>query len=741
MHRFSATFVLALSTLFFPSILSAQQASTTASTTTVPNLIRYSGILKDTQGTASATSTTVGVTFAIYKQQDGGAPIWQETQNVTPDANGQYSVLLGTTTATGLPDDLFSQQEQRWLGIQLQGQAEQPRVLMVSVPYAFKAHEADTLGGLPASAFVKAPPSDGSGGTYAGAPGSATQTAAATAGTGNTSKSGVGIGTVVNCTTAANNYIPIFTSVLPPNIVVCNSVIYQANVNIGIGTTTPVAALDVSGAANASLYYQILGKTVLAVPGYAGGNENLSVGIGSGGTLSKAGHRPASTGTNNTFVGILAGNANTTGSGDTFVGSSAGAANVTNSNNTFMGQNAGKANTVDGNTFYGFSAGVANTTGAGNTFLGLNAGNSNTTGSNNTYVGNKAGFSSAPGTNTCCNTFVGNGAGYGVNGPMAGTGNSFFGHRAGEATTTGSNNTYAGYTAGLLNQTGSGNSFYGNQSGQGVTGGNYNTFLGAQSGGIFTNGSYNTFVGAYAGDNAGSGSSNIYIGNAGPFQLRPSSANKFDTNESNTIRIGTDGTGNLQQTATYIAAIYPSLPGGTAFFVCVDSSGKLGAQPAPCGGSSRRFKDQIADMGDSSSKLLQLRPVNFFYKPQYDNGSHQLQYGLIAEEVAKVYPEMVVYDNDGQPYAVKYQLLTPMLLNEVQKQHSLVAAQQEELQTQLHQINAQRQEINGLKRQLQLQNASLQERLQKLESYVQTQMKLASDVSPATTASGNGGVQ
>ena len=89
---------------------SAQQIVTTA----VPNLIRYGGTLKDANGAPIAATT--GVTFAIYKQQDGGAPVWMETQNVTPDASGQYSVLLGSTTATGLPSDLFSQEEQRWLG-------------------------------------------------------------------------------------------------------------------------------------------------------------------------------------------------------------------------------------------------------------------------------------------------------------------------------------------------------------------------------------------------------------------------------------------------------------------------------------------------------------------------------------------------------------------------------------------------------------------------------------------------
>ena len=85
-------------------------------------------------------------------------------------------------------------------------------------------------------------------------------------------------------------------------------------------------------------------------------------------------------------------------------------------------------------------------------------------------------------------------------------------------------------------------------------------------------------------------------------------------------------------------------------------------------------------MGDSSSKLLQLRPVTFLYKPQYDDGSHALQYGLIAEEVAKVYPDMVGYDKDGQPSSVKYQSLAPMLLNEVQKQNAQLQNQNAQLQ-------------------------------------------------------------
>jgi len=144
-----------LALCLFAVVVPLSSPAQTPAITAVPNLIRYSGALRDAQGGPLASST-VGVSFAIYKQQEGGAPLWMETQNVTTDSSGNYSTLLGSTTVTGLPGDLFSEQEQRWLGIQVEGQPEQARVLMVSVPYAFKAHEADTLGGKSVSDFVLA---------------------------------------------------------------------------------------------------------------------------------------------------------------------------------------------------------------------------------------------------------------------------------------------------------------------------------------------------------------------------------------------------------------------------------------------------------------------------------------------------------------------------------------------------------------------------------------------------------
>jgi hypothetical protein len=111
MRRFDTSLAAALPILLLAGVSFAQQTPPSA----VPNLIRYGGTLKDASG--APISATTGVTFAIYKQQDGGAAVWMETQNVTSDASGQYSVVLGSTTATGLPSDLFSQQEQRWLEV------------------------------------------------------------------------------------------------------------------------------------------------------------------------------------------------------------------------------------------------------------------------------------------------------------------------------------------------------------------------------------------------------------------------------------------------------------------------------------------------------------------------------------------------------------------------------------------------------------------------------------------------
>ena len=92
----------------------------------VPQLVKFGGVLKDDLG--HVKTGMVGVTFAVYKDQDGGSPLWLETQNIEADSEGNYSTLLGATKLEGLPADLFSAKEPRWLGVQIEGQAEQPRI-------------------------------------------------------------------------------------------------------------------------------------------------------------------------------------------------------------------------------------------------------------------------------------------------------------------------------------------------------------------------------------------------------------------------------------------------------------------------------------------------------------------------------------------------------------------------------------------------------------------------------------
>src|SRR5579872_2250026 len=146
--------VLSVLILGWPCWLAAQQAMATSQV--VPRLVNFSARAVDAEG--KPVSGIAAVTFTIYKAQYEEAPLWMETQNVQPDAKGNYSVQLGATRPEGLPLDLFTSGEARWLGVRVNGGEEQSRVLLLSVPYALKAADAQTLGGLPPSAFVLAAP-------------------------------------------------------------------------------------------------------------------------------------------------------------------------------------------------------------------------------------------------------------------------------------------------------------------------------------------------------------------------------------------------------------------------------------------------------------------------------------------------------------------------------------------------------------------------------------------------------
>ncbi|HEX4961869.1 MAG TPA: tail fiber domain-containing protein [Thermoanaerobaculia bacterium] len=301
----------------------------------------------------------------------------------------------------------------------------------------------------------------------------------------------------------------------------------------------------------------------------------------------------------------------------------------------YLGVGAGNPGVSTGsdNTALGDNALSSNTTGFFNTAVGFNACRSNTSGFLNTAVGT---FSLDANTTGSLNTAVGTGS---LPSNTTGNTNTAVGVEALNSNTTASSNTAVGYES-LANATIGGN----------------NTALGANALGS-TNGSNNIGIGLLAGTNVTSGSYNIEIGNTAP------------GNESNTIRIGDVN----RQTATFIAGINGATSSsGVAVFV--NANGQLGTLT-----SSLRFKEDVQSMGEASHDLMKLRPVVFHYKAPYDDGSHLLQYGLIAEEVAKVYPDLVQFDDKGQPFTVRYQSINVMLLNEIQKQKAQLDEQEARL--------------------------------------------------------------
>jgi hypothetical protein len=200
-------------------------------------LIRFSGRAMDAAGRPVAG--IAGVTFAIYEEQNGGAPLWQETQNLVTGADGHFSALLGATTATGIPPELFAGADSRWLGVltAAPGASEQPRVLLVSVPYALRSADSEMLGGKPASSYLTVSAPDT---TPGGCPGSGTAAPATPANK---------MAPALTASSAKGGYLPVFTDASGD---LQNSALVQLNVgtptapvwNLGFGTSAPAFNLN-----------------------------------------------------------------------------------------------------------------------------------------------------------------------------------------------------------------------------------------------------------------------------------------------------------------------------------------------------------------------------------------------------------------------------------------------------------------------------------------------------------------
>jgi hypothetical protein len=279
----------------------------------------------------------------------------------------------------------------------------------------------------------------------------------------------------------------------------------------------------------------------------------------------------------------------------------------------------------NGNTAEGTGAlGSPTLTGADNTAMGLSALLSNTTGNFNTAVGYTTLHSNTTGIE---NTAIG----FEALDNNTGSSNTAVGSGALGNNTTGQSNTASGISALYYNTTGSNNTGDGeNALINNTTGGN-NIALGESAGSTLTTGSYN-----------------IDIGNVGVAA------------ETRIIRIGTRGF----QRATFIAGIFGVPVGGPN--VTVNAAGQLGVAP-----SSRRYKEAIKPMDKTSEAILALRPVTFRYKKELDP-EKTAQFGLVAEEVEKVSSDLVIHDEKGKPYTVRYEAVDAMLLNEFLKEHRKV---------------------------------------------------------------------
>ncbi|HEY2714459.1 MAG TPA: tail fiber domain-containing protein [Chthoniobacterales bacterium] len=392
---------------------------------------------------------------------------------------------------------------------------------------------------------------------------------------------------------------------------------------------------------NAALYHTTTGSVntgVGAVSLYYNttGGKNTAIGDG-------ALYQNMAT-SNNTAVGATTLNLNSTGSNNTAIGQAALIFTMIASNNTatgsfaLRGSTSGTNNTADGaNALYEDSI-MNDHTGSRNVAIGSAALYSNSSGGDNTAVGVNALYFNKSNYNTA--------TGYqALESNTTGANNTADGIDSLNANTTGSNNTTNGAYALFNNLGGSGNTAEGDLALHENTSGLNNTALGTYVLYGNTTGGSNIAVGFSAGFGLTTGSNNIDLGNIGM------------AGETGIIRIGTAGT----QMATFVAGIKGVPVTGSP--VTVSSTGQLGIKT-----SSARFKEKIKPMEKASEPLLSLKPVTFRYKHEVD-AEGLPQFGLVAEEVAKVNPDLVTRDEQGKPDTVRYDAVNAMLLNEFLKKH------------------------------------------------------------------------
>jgi len=547
---------LLLGFLLSGCLISAQtQAPPRVVNPVVPQLVSFSGRALDAQ--RKSVSATVGITFAIYKEQYEGSSLWLETQNVQTDAKGNYTVQLGATKAEGLPLQLFSSGEARWLGVSINGEAELPRVLLLSVPYALKAADAQTLGGLPPSAFMLAAP--------AVSP-SPTPEPSATAG---------------QAPSVGGSGTPGFLPVWSDSSDLGNSIFFQAgsgsSAKVGVNLKNPLATLDVNGET------LVRGTLEPVTKGFATSKKGFN---------SNPLDLEASSFNSNTQKAVMQHfewqaepTGNNTGAPAATLNLLFGQDTNTPAETGLKLSNSGLFTFAPGQTFpgtgtiMGITAGTDLTGGgsSGNVTLNLDTTKVPQLGTANTFAGTQtissgdlsltsgaldlgASTDSTHGVirqqggvifHSCCgaSVFLGQGAGNLINtgngnvgvGPdampaiVSGLGNAAVGEGSMAQTTTGSFNTAVGVSALSGNIGGSGNTGVGGDTFVFMANEHDNTAIGQGAGGSFggqTSGSQNTFVGFQAGVGSATGT------------LTDATALGANANAAKSFTVALGGTGN-----------------------------------------------------------------------------------------------------------------------------------------------------------------------------------------------------
>ena len=408
----------------------------------------------------------------------------------------------------------------------------------------------------------------------------------------------------------------------------------------------------------------------------------------------------------NTIYGSGAGSSLTSGTGNTFIGHQSGNATTSGSYNTFLGVVSGKANTSGYATIaIGFASGILTKTGTKNTFMGVYSGYANDSGEKNVYLGYRAGFASQYDFK---NVFIGNDAGYKNKG---GDWNVFVGSEAGFNNSTGHSNVFIGEGTGLTNTTGRFNTFVGAQSGKSSTTAYGNTFIGSYSGNKNTIGENNAFLGSSTGYNNTTGDNNTFLGELSGYQNQTGAGNVFigyaagyTETGSNRLYINNGSGipliyGNFSNNTVSIQYKY----NGTAYMLYVPGDVYASSVFSP---SDERFKKNIKEVQSALGKVKSLKGVTYEFKNersearQFPKGN---QYGLLAQEVKEILPDLVTEDEEGY-MAVNYTGLIPVLIEAI-KELSVGTDSMQNYQAQISALHLEniaiREELSALKAALQ----------------------------------------